>query len=167
MPLQTKDAQVHRKRATKSLAKSLPITGKVTDCVFNQGSKILYSLAYPDNPLSRLLYSVETVYSEAKNFLIARTGQTCRYLLTSVDEAYVSQDPTYKETKIGVAVLVVRHNQKHVPILEIIHVEEQYRRLGIATRLVERAHQDFPNLSLDGNLSLLGKKFFGAMHRTK
>jgi len=158
------------RKIKKRLASCLPIDGVVTDCLYNPDSKILFSLALPNTPLSKTLRGEENIRISTQSLIISSNHSSVRYMRLREGArgkaGSTAEQPQWAEG-VGIAVLVVRTEVSGRHVLDDIYVEESYRRQGMASELLELAYRDFPDLCLDGHFSHLGRLFFGALHRTR
>ncbi len=147
------------------LASCLPIIGPVL-LDMHSYDVVLPFLAYPNTALARYALGVEKILLQENNLIVSTNDHFVRYLHTQAMPA----NPASKVVlppEISVAALILRPIRLNRYVVDNIYVHAAFRRQGIATQLLERAHQDYPNLCLDGRFSSEGIGFFGARHRTK
>lgn len=124
----------------------------------------------PNTVLSRTVFSDEKVVFQDDRTIISTNDYFTRYIRIASDELRptgkkTSQFQGNKDFAVGVLVLKLNHENRHV--IDNIYIDDAYRRQGIASRLIERAFSDFPDLCLDGRFTTEGILFFGAKHRKK
>jgi GNAT superfamily N-acetyltransferase len=143
----------------------LPIIGPIVLDIHSY-EVLLPFLAYPNTALARYTLGVEKILLQENNLIVSTSANFVRYLHTQAMPA----NPASKvalHPEISVAALILRPITQNRYVVDNIYVHKAFRRQGIATQLIQKAHQDYPNLCLDGRFSSEGIGFFGARHRTK
>ncbi|MFZ6675626.1 GNAT family N-acetyltransferase [Undibacterium sp. Xuan67W] len=154
----------------KRLASKLPIVGNVVEQLYNPHSTILHALALPNTPLARAAIGDERIIKEEPNLVICISNYFIRYLIPQSDAISPNEhdESQFKgNDDFAVSVLALRVTQQNMHVIDNVYVDEAYRRQGLATRLIQRAYEDFPDLFLDGRFTSTGLLFFGAKHRKK
>ncbi|MBC3928988.1 GNAT family N-acetyltransferase [Undibacterium sp. CY21W] len=154
----------------KRLACRIPIVSQVVERLYNPDSSVLHCLAMPNTALANTVLGSEKVVFQDAHTVISTNNYFIRYLCIATDDLHptgkkISQFQGNKEFAVGVLVLKLNHQNRHV--IDNIYIDVAYRRQGIASRLLERAFSDFPDLCLDGRFTTEGISFFGAKHRKK
>jgi GNAT superfamily N-acetyltransferase len=141
----------------------LPCIGKVMHSELHAFPERLYPLISPPNTsLSRGWYLDEAVVRHEAPILIVEGAVFRRYVWGLQCLSRPDGTVTHVQPTLGLAGLdVFKPKHKQAPLVSRIFVMPEFRRQGIATRLLERAMRDFPKLALDGQLTREGAAFFG------
>ena len=154
----------------KRLACRLPIIGRALEKLYNPDSSVLHCLAMPNTALARAVSGDEKIVFQDDRYIVSTNNYFIRYLCVSSDDLRpagkkISQFQGNKDFSVGVLVIKLIHGNRHV--IDNIYIDVAYRRQGVASSLLERAFEDFPDLCLDGRFTTEGILFFGAKHRKK
>jgi GNAT superfamily N-acetyltransferase len=129
--------------------------------------KLYQMLACPGSAVARCWYGVETLGWKDEQIVSADSPAFRRYLfglqecIVLESGAVVISAPDHAPFALGALDIRKPRERKAPPIVERIYVTPERRRQGIATQLLQVALKDFPDLSLDGQLTDEGAALFG------
>ncbi len=155
-------------KSKRPLPSRLPIIGPVIVAPYNPINSTIAMVALPNTFLARPLFSDERIVYQDDSFIVCTSRYFIRYLqlpsnLQEKGGKKLSQLSWHPEMTVGMLALKVTSTNQHV--VADIYVDEAFRRQGIGTKLIERAHMDFPDLCLDGCFFNFGVAFFNARNR--
>jgi GNAT superfamily N-acetyltransferase len=162
-------SKLHNTKCNKRLATRLPIIGSSMLEMYSFDVLLPY-LAHPNTALSLHALGVENVLTDEDHVTVSTNKYFVRYLqlLPAAGQRpskKIADLNLYQDISVGALILRPIQGQRYA--IDNIYVHEAFRRQGIATRLLEKAYRDHPDLCLDGRFSSSGMGFFGAKHRTK
>ena len=157
-----------QRKKSKPHSHKIPIVGPVNEAPYLRTNTSIPFIAVPNSVLARSIFGDETIVFQDENLIVSTNGQCIRYL----DVGFKNRNGAAKKgSKLSwhpdmtAGALLVKVNVTGRNILHHIYVDETVRRQGIATRLVERALADIPDLCLDGRFTSDGFAFFGVKNR--
>jgi GNAT superfamily N-acetyltransferase len=125
-----------------------------------EASVLAHMLALPTSPLAISRYGGEETVAREGALWIVETQYSRRYLLLPTDSVSIDIADSHIAFDTAVAALEIRKHIPH-PTVESIFVLPAWRRKGIASFLIHRARDDYPDLMLDGKFTLEGAALFG------
>jgi hypothetical protein len=162
-------AKIRKCQIMRRLSYRLPIVGPIVDGLYNPDVTVPL-LALPNTALARSVLGNECVLKQEDDLVVCTNNDSIRYLRVASSDIrpsgqLVSQRAWHNEISLGF--LLLKLDQRERPFVDNIYVDEAYRHQGIASRLLEAAILNFPDLCLDGRFTKDGLIFFGAEHRKR